>query len=303
MLLGFPMGINMFKSDKWIIDRFNIYYIIIIVLFTTELSISQNEWVQLHVDPEYTISGVAQFNNGYIVVHDNKMKDQPRVSFINKNYEIKNITWPKNKLPFDLEGVGRLPETKDQFIMMESSGICYRVLIEPIQLSLTILNTFKLPNIKHYMNLEGLSVFKTGSNYRIIYGDRGSTMRQSVLFIAIYDPSIDLITDIKTFTINLTEPKQHRRNIADLTIDNNNILWTSATSDPGDYGPFQTMLYKIGEFNQVGEFTPYTIDKPIFNFSEQKVEAMVFSEPYLKLMTDNESFGSTFYDLDISFLK
>ena len=86
------MIINRFKSDHWIIGRCNIYYIIIFVLFTTELSITQNEWVQLHEDPEYTISGVAQFNNGYIVVHDNKMKDQPRVSFINKKYEIKNIT-------------------------------------------------------------------------------------------------------------------------------------------------------------------------------------------------------------------
>ena len=297
------MIINRFKSNHWIISRCNIYYIIIIVLFTTELSISQNVWVQLHVNPEYTISGVAQFNNGYIVVHDNKMKDQPRVSFINKNYEIKNITWPKNKLPFDLEGVGRLPETKDQFIMMESSGICYKVLIEPKQFSLTILNIFKLPKIKHYMNLEGLSIFKSGSNYRIVYGDRGSTIRQSVLFIAIYDPSIDYISEIETYTINLPEQKHHRRNIADLTIDNKNILWTSATSDPGDYGPFQTMLYKIGEFNLVGEFTPYIIVSPLFNFSGQKVEAMVFSEPFLKLMTDNESFGSSFYDVDISFLK
>ena len=297
------MGINMFKSDQWIIDRFNIYYIIIIVLFTTELSISQNVWVQLHVDPEYTISGVAQFNNGYIVVHDNKMKDQPRVSFINKNYEIKNITWPKNKLPFDLEGVGRLPETKDQFIMMESSGICYRVLIDPTQYSLTIENIFKLPNIKHYMNLEGFSLYKMDSNYKIIYGDRGSTVRPSVLFIASYDPSIDFISDIETFAINLPEPKNHKRHIADLTIDNKNILWASATSDPGDNGPFQTMLYKIGQFNLTGDFTLSKFDKPLFSFSEQKVEAMIFNKPYLTLMTDNESFGSAFYNLDISLLK
>ena len=50
-------------------------------------------------------------------------------------------------------------------------------------------------------------------------------------------------------------------------------------------------------------FTFNEMNSPLFNFSGQKVEAMVFIEPYLKLMTDNESFGSTFYDLDISFLK
>ena len=141
------------------------------------------------------------------------------------------------------------------------------------------------------------------SNYKIIYGDRGSTMRPSVLFIASYDPSIDFISDIETFAINLPEPKNHKRHIADLTIDNKNILWASATSDPGDNGPFQTMLYKIGQFNLTGDFTLSKFDKPLFSFSEQKVEAMIFIKAYLTLMTDNESFGSAFFNLDISLLK
>ncbi len=284
-------------------DRAIILCIISFILSSTTLTMGQNEWVQLHNDPEFTISGVAQFNNGYIVVHDNKRKDQPRVSFINKNNEIKQMTWPKNKLPFDLEGVVRLPGFKNQFIMMESSGICYRVFIEPIHYSLAIINVFKLPNIKHYMNLEGLSIFDVDSKYKIIYGDRGSMTRKSVLLIAMYDPSIDFISDIESYTINLPEPKHHKRNIADLTIDDRNILWTSATSDPGDNGPFETMLYEIGEFNLTGKFTPYNIDKPLFSFSGQKVEAMVFKEPHIILMTDNESLGSTFYNIDISFLK
>ncbi len=59
-------------------------YIVKIVFYTVAFTMGQNGWVQLQDDPTYAISGVAQFYNGYIVVHDNKMKDQPRVSFINK---------------------------------------------------------------------------------------------------------------------------------------------------------------------------------------------------------------------------
>ena len=153
------------------------------------------------------------------------------------------------------------------------------------------------------MNLEGFSLFNWGSNYKIIYGDRGSISRESVLFIATYDPSIDFISNIEKYTINVPKPKYHKRNIADLTIDNGGILWTSATSDPGDNGPFQTMLYKLGEFNPAGDFTPYKTHKPLFSFSGHKVEAMVFKEPFLILMTDNESLGSTFHYVDVSFLK
>ena len=303
ILLGLLTFVKMFNKIIIFNGRAIIQCIISFILSSTTLTMGQNEWVQLHDDPEFTISGVAQFNNGYIVVHDNKRKDQPRVSFINKNNEIKQITWPKNKLPFDLEGVGRLPGFEDQFIMMESSGICYRVFIEPIHYSITIINVFKLPNIKNYMNLEGLSIFEVDSKYIIVYGDRGSMIRQSVLLIARYDPSIDFVSDIETYTINLPEPKQHKRNIADLTIDDRNILWTSATSDPGDNGPFETMLYEIGEFNLAGDFTPYKIDKPLFSFPGQKVEAMVFEEPYIILMTDNENFGATFHNIDVSLLK
>jgi hypothetical protein len=80
-------------------------------------------------------------------------------------------------------------------------------------------------------------------------------------------------------------------------------LWTSATSDPGDNGPFETILYKLGEFNPAGKFSQYKKNKPSVGFSGQKVEAMVFYKSQFILMTDNENFGSTFYALDISSLK
>ena len=284
-------------------DRSIIHYIILIILSTTAFTMGQNEWVQLHDDPEFTISGVAQFNNGYIVVHDNKIMGQARVSFINNKNEFNQLVWPQNTLPYDLEGLARLPDSENQFIMMESTGTCYRVLIDSVHFKITIINIFELPMLKEDMNLEGINVFKNDSYYKIAYGDRGSNIKESILFTADYNPSTDSISNIDTYTINLPRPEYHKRNIADLAIDNRSVLWTSATSDPGDNGPFETILYKLGEFNPAGKFSQYKKNKPSFSFSGQKVEAMVFYKSQLILMTDNENFGSTFYALDISPLK
>ena len=111
----------MYNKNILFNDRFNINHIIVIILSSTAFTMDQNEWIQLHDDPEFTISGVAQFNNGYIVVHDNKIIGQARVSFINNKNEFNQLVWPQNTLPYDLEGLTRLPDSEDQFIMMESA--------------------------------------------------------------------------------------------------------------------------------------------------------------------------------------
>ena len=57
----------------------------LIILITPLVLIGQGyNWSQIHDTREYSISGVAPFNNGYIVVHDNKKKNQARVSFVDE---------------------------------------------------------------------------------------------------------------------------------------------------------------------------------------------------------------------------
>ena len=50
-------------------------------------------WEEIHDKREYSISGVALFKDGYLVVHDNKEKKQARVSYINKNMKITKLIW------------------------------------------------------------------------------------------------------------------------------------------------------------------------------------------------------------------
>ena len=111
----------------------------------------------------------------------------------------------------------------------------------------------------------------------------------------MFNPRSKSFKEVKTLTFDLPQPKLDKRNIADLALKTDGSLWCSATSDPGDDGPFSTFIYELGQFSHAGAFTPTHPDllKAIMTFDGQKVEAMIFQKDKLVLMTDNENFGST----------
>ena len=63
----------------------------------------------------------------------------------------------------------------------------------------------------------------------------------------MFDDDITIIVEDSIF-INLPWPITSKRHMSDMDIDDNNAIWTSATSDPGDDGPYQSAIYKIGNF-------------------------------------------------------
>ena len=293
------------------IIQFN-YLTIIRILLNNKTSLSamllccllsaDNQWLSLTKKQELTISGMARFKNGYVVVHDNKTANKPRVSYIDNNYNINKINWDSksnNILPFDLEGITSIPLYPNQFILMESSGRSYRVFIDPKESKITLISIFQLPLVTNIINLEGIEMYKTNGLYTIIYGDRGSDDRPSTLFSGKYNVVNDVISDITTFIIDFTKPTKYKRNIADLSLDKFNNLWCVATSDPGDTGPFETFLYIVGSISKSGQLLLQKQFKPRLYFPGQKVEALMFSQDYIFLMTDNESFGASFYEKQI----
>ena len=130
--------------------------------------------------------------------------------------------------------------------------------------------------------------------YKIMYGDRGSDLRKSTLFVGDFNPINNNITNLVKHIIDLPAPSEHKRNIADLSIDKKNNLWTSATSDPGNDGPFETYLYKLGYLSKSGVLNLKKTQKSNLHFENQKVEALYFYKSYALLMTDNENFGASF---------
>lgn len=268
---------------------------LIFILLVFTLYPQNSNWQSIHDEREYSISGVSKFKEGFLVVHDNKKRGQARVSYIDKELKITNLIWPEEKLPIDLEAVIQIPQIINRFILMESDGKCFEITIDPKNLRIEVIRTFTLPSIKPKMNLEGLTIFPSGQGLLFIYGDRGSNKRASTLFTSFFNKKDKTFFDTNQFIFDLPEPKKHKRNIADLALDNNGNLWTVATSDPGDNGPFITATYELGKINHAGIFKPNhpSLIQPIHKFNGQKVEALMFYNEFLVLMTDNENFGAT----------
>lgn len=257
----------------------------------------EEKWIKISPLREFSISGVAPFYNNFIVVHDNKKANQARVSMLDKKNNLTLLSWPELKLPFDLEAIYLIPGSKNEFLIMESRGYCYRISINSETNVIKILNKFKLPKLTKKMNLEGLALHKYSNSkndlIKIIYGDRGSNTRESTLFVGNYDFVKGIVTNVELFQFSVKEPVSHRRNISDLAIDKNNNLWCSATSDPSNDGPFETKIYVIGHLNNNGTFNLRKKLLVTRSIKKQKVEAITFYNGKFFLMTDNEKMGST----------
>ena len=273
----------------------NIFLLIPALLFSQPF----DGWKIIHGERLYSISGMAKFKDGYLVVHDNKKKGQPRISYIDRELKIYPVVWPEVKLPYDLEAMVAIPGKKNRFILMESKGKCYEVMVNPYDLRTDLIQSFLLPGLKPNMNLEGLTIFPSGQGLVFIFGDRGSDKRKSTLFTAFFNPQKKSFYEMKKFIIDLPKPINNKRNIADLALKPDGSLWTSSTSDPGNDGPFTTAIYELGKMDHAGTFKPIhpALRHPIMVFGGQKIEAMMFQKDHLIFMTDNENFGASFREI------
>ena len=270
--------------------------IIIFHLFVFQFLFSQiYNWKTINKTREYSISGIAKFKNGYIAVHDNKKRGQARLSYIDQNLQLTKLIWPEKKLPFDLEAIFQLDPIESKYIIMESTGKCYIISIDIIDNRIDVLNIFTLPKINKNMNLEGLAIYESSQGFILLYGDRGSSTRPSTLFWAFFNLNNYQIKEVKQVKFSFSQPIKNRRNIGDIAISKNAEVWSSATSDPGNNGPFSTHIYNIGKITNEGDFKMNHPDLliPIMAIRGQKVEAMLFDNNSLVLMTDNENYGST----------
>jgi len=82
---------------------------------------------------------------------------------------------------------------------------------------------------------------------------------------------------------SLNQDIQLDTEVISATYDKKNNLWTSATSDPGNDGPFETYLYKLGHLSKSGVLNLKKTQKSNLHFENQKVEALYFYKSYLVL--------------------
>ena len=163
---------------------------------------------------------------------------------------MKKLRWPLSLLPYDLEAIHSIPNYENQYVVMESTGKCYRILVEPDTEEIKVKGEFKLPGLSESMNLEGFALIESNGILKVFYGDRGSDSRTSTLFFADYNVQLDEVTVVRSYSFSLLEDMSDKRSIADLIFDNKGNLWSAATSDPGNDGPFETRLFRIGQMSK-----------------------------------------------------
>lgn len=229
------------------------------------------------------LSGMAQMDDGaYLVVHDTKAhKDGPRLGIVSvqndrdityRNIPINDWNHPDGRSS-DLESVCSIPGRNNEFLAAESgdwagrSGRILHIVLSGSDdsTSADVLCALQLPilaeNRKGWEgdNYEGVACAETADgNVLVILGERGGSQShpQGVIRWALYLPKECKLARSqlgdKGKIISAPGPwidESKKRDIADLYLDQSGNLWAVATEDPGDIGPFRSVIYKVAVVN------------------------------------------------------
>ena len=280
-----------------------IIYLFIFIGFSCQkemLSIDKR-WQYVSGKRDLSISGISPTTNKdkYLVVHDNKKKGQLRVGLIDLSADslYRGLDWPAENLPIDLEALSNIPGFENEYIAMGSWGFCYWIKVDLKTKTIDLIKEFRIPDSGPPLNLESFLVFVENNNWYVAWAHRGSDEETSILFwgsISLLDKEIKIDVEDSAF-VNVPWPVVAKRHMTDMDIDNNKILWASATSDPGDEGPFSSAIYKIGSFKIVNKKMKFILAKSFpkqFVFEKNKVEAITINNNKMVFGTDDENLGA-----------
>ena len=258
-------------------------------------------WMYVSGKRELSVSGIATTTSEdtYLVVHDNKKKGQLRAGLVNLSADslYRGLGWPVKDLPIDLEALTNISGMEDQYIAMGSWGFCYWLALDLSTNRLKLIKEFRIPGSGPPLNLESLVLWFAGNSWYISWAHRGSVKEPSLLFWG----SIDLFSEVVTIQkedsifVSVPWPILDKRHMSDMDLDRDGILWAAATSDPGDDGPYQSGIYKIGKFQKQNGKMEFLIADSFpkqFVFQRNKVEALTIAGNKMVFATDDENLGA-----------
>ncbi len=269
------------------------------IIFICSISMisAQDEWVTIGTQQSRSISGVANLNGNIFLVHDNKKANEERIGLLRldgDSVDYRTVDWPVNDLPYDLEALTAIPNSLTDMIAMESQGKCHWLIFDKVKQRLAYNGCIQLPGVKYPTNLEGFDLIKSGKKYLAVWGHRGKTTEPGKLYWGWMDLNHKTVHPLDSLEISVDWPTEYVRHIADIKIDQSGNCWISATSDPGDEGPFSSALYQIGTFRFSDNRVQFYLEKhpsPIFKFENRKVEGFELISGGILVATDDEYFG------------
>lgn len=269
----------------------------------------------------------------YLVVHDTKVhRDHPRLGVIEVGGEegvryraIEVSDWGHGDgRSSDLESVCALPGRPDEFLAAESGtwegafGRIFHLRVTSDQAE--VLHAERLPGLADNGpetwgdNFEGIAcTSRSDGRVLVVLGERGGTQTnlQGSLRWAVYhadehwfDWSAEGIAGIPISAPGAWISLETRRDVADLFLDPEGVLWSVASEDAGDSGPFRSLIWAVGRVDADAP-TPIDLyqDPPIgWILDGLKVEAISVAPEHLPFAqmsvgTEDENLGGVWRPL------
>lgn len=286
-------------------------------------------------------SGMVLIENDiYLVVKDTKNKDNTKrengcssrvmVVRIIENQDVSHEyiavdDWKDSDgVPSDLEAVCSIPDRPCEFLLAESGfynnkfGRMFHIQLTKqnqdwrlIVLGVMRIYSRSLDNQSTTYKadeIEGISCFRDSENRLIlVYAERGGVIGNSQKLSRILWGELDISSYV--FTPSGDEPLVsssvlNGRDCSDLFIrpgNGSHIVWSVATVDAGDNGPFRSVIYRAGTFvfnSEKKELRFMRESKPIiyWQLDGLKVEALAAPTPAVpgsgfSIGTDDENYG------------
>ncbi|MEH1909490.1 MAG: hypothetical protein V7L05_18930 [Nostoc sp.] len=281
-------------------------------LLLISLQVLAQDWRPVRGGIPFGISGIAliepQSNSlDFLIVHDNKQKNQGRLAIISikgKNQpEYFPLNWPNNiELPIDLEALTSVPEkTKFSFIALSSSGKAYYIRLNPANKTISVLKEFNLPGIIQGNNFEAFGLQNIDGKLVAIWAHRGEGKQPATIFWGVFDLAKYQITLAGSANLKAPFPSGNVRHISDIKVDPVGIVYITSASDAGDDGPFQSAVYVAGYLGLHGNKIAWQQNPqlvPFYRSNYHKIEGIELvpgAEGGVVVGTDDENLGSYVY--------
>jgi len=294
-----PIGLFKMQTNFYFISLFTFCFAL------TGCAKDTIQWHSLGETKSIGVSGIATIDKEhFLVVHDGKKTEHPRLGVVTwqegKEPALAQLDWcDKTTLPIDLEAITAIPNHEHDYLVLESKGSVSRIQLQGINNCKTTAH-ITLPTATAQSNMEALALHCFGADCILIWAERGDDKQAAKLSWAKFDSDKNTIasTQVKTFEFTASYPGLNRRSISDIAIDKQGAMWVSSASDPGDEGPFQSAIYRLGAFSmnnsEINWIPSSNNTQPVAKYETDniKIEGISFIQDDLIMGTDDENKGS-----------
>ncbi|HEX2252659.1 MAG TPA: hypothetical protein VHQ65_05280 [Thermoanaerobaculia bacterium] len=263
-------------------------------------------------------SGMARVGpSEYVVVFDRKADDPgPRLALLAVGTEgrlsQRPVTvdgWPDDP-PSDLESVCLLPGGAGELLAAESGyweGRFGRIFHLALDLAgaaprAEVLGSYPLPVVPEaaeQADYEGIACAEAeGGGVFVILGEREGALRWGTLRLG------ERRFEVSSQILEVAAPRPGYRPISDLHLSADGTLWAAATEDPGDAGPFRSLVYVLARLD-LSAAPPVRLATPVralWRLDGFKVEALsgpaaAVPGSRLAVGTEDEGYGGAWRPL------